>query len=138
MTHPSKRRYIRVISLRLLQYYLPANNTEEEIEWLCECLGLTDERDKLAKEIFKELVKASKEDNGITTYQIKEKVHVTQGAVVYHINTFIRSGMVIKEGRYYYLRAPTLSDTLSEMEQYMLRRMELLRKIARELEDSMQ
>lgn len=136
MSEPKKRRYIRTISIREPIRPKPKEEDQEELlDWLCDCLALGDEHDELAKEIFRELVKASHERSGVSTREIKEKAYVTQGAVVYHMNVFIRSGIVIRQGRRYHLRASTLDDTLSELEQYMLRRMNRLRELAKKLEN---
>jgi len=137
MEHEKKRRYLVQVSLREPIKPRPEENNHEAVmEWLCECLGLSDERDDIAKEIFKELVRASHQRAGVSTRELKDKTHVTQGAVVYHMNVFIRSGIVIRQGRMYYLRAQTLDDTLSELEEYMIRRMNRLRELAKKLEGS--
>jgi len=130
-----RARYLMQVEIREPNRPSPANKNQDEIlEWMCECLGLGDEHDELANEIFKQLVLASRERTGVSTRQIKDKAQVTQGAVTYHMNVFIRSGVVVRQGRMYYLRAPTLDDTLSELEQYMVRRMERLRELARRME----
>jgi len=135
MAENQRRKYVRMIAIREPAKPAPRNDPQQEIEWMCECLGLGDERDQLAKEIFKSLVKAPRE--GVTTREIKDKAHVTQGAVVYHMNIFMRSGLVVKDGRRYYFMRPSLDDTLNEIEQYMIRRMNLLREMARRLEQEM-
>jgi hypothetical protein len=130
-----RARYLMQVEIREPNRPSPADKNQDEIlEWMCECLGLGDEHNELANEIFKQLVLASRERTGVSTRQIKDKAQVTQGAVTYHMNVFIRSGVVVRQGRMYYLRAPTLDDTLSELEQYMVRRMERLRELARRME----
>lgn len=129
-----RRRYIRQIAIREIDTPRDAD-VEEELDWICECLGLGDEKDQLAREIFREVILASREREGVSSREIKEKQHVTQAAVVYHLNIFQSSGLIIKQGRRYYLRAQTLDDTLEEIEQDMLRRMARLRRIAKKVQE---
>ncbi len=129
----TRRRYLRQIAIRELDTP-KETEPEEELDWICECLGLGGERSDLAREIFRDILLASKTRSGVSTREIKEKSNVTQAAVVYHLNIFQGRGLIIKEGRRYYLRAATLDETLEEMEKDMLRRMERLRRIARRLE----
>lgn len=130
----SRRRYLRQIALREVDTPRDAN-VEEELDWICECLGLGEEKDELARDIFRQLTLASRKRNGVSSREIKEREHVSQAAVVYHLNIFQSSGLIIKQGRRYYLRAQTLEETLEEMEHDMLRRMARLRKIAKRIEE---
>ncbi|MBI5051405.1 hypothetical protein HZC08_01470 [Candidatus Micrarchaeota archaeon] len=61
----------------------------------------------------------------------------TQGAVVYHLNIFIGSGIVIKQGRKYFLRSASLDETIEELEQDILRRMKKMRELARDIDEKM-
>lgn len=129
----AKRQYTRQIVIRKVDSP-PETTPESKLEWICECLGI-DPKDELAREIFKELVKASEKGEGVSTREMKEKANVTQGAIVYHMNCFMRSGIIVKQGRRYYLRSNTLSHTIEDIEQDMLRMMSRMRKIAKLLED---
>ncbi|MBI5046297.1 winged helix-turn-helix transcriptional regulator [Candidatus Micrarchaeota archaeon] len=132
----NRKRYIRQISIRELSP--PSEeNPNAGLDWLFQCLGLGDENDELAKEIFKELVKASREKQGVSSRELKEKENVTQAAVIYHLNIFMRSGIVIKEGRTYYLRADDLERTLQEIEEDMQRRFERMKRIAKKIEEAL-
>jgi len=107
-----------------------------EIDWIYRCLGLGDERDEVGKLIFAEIIKANKQGSGVTSRDLMEKCQVTQPAVVYHLNLVMRSGLILKEGRVYYLRGRTLQRTLEEMEYDIVRRFQLLRKIATKIDES--
>ena len=129
----ARRQYSRQILIRKVDTP-PEPSPESKLEWICECLGINPD-DDLAREIFKSLVRASENGKGVSTRELKDRAHVTQGAIVYHMNVFIRSGMIVKQGRMYYLRANSLEDTIEEMENEMLAMMNRMRKIARLLED---
>lgn len=127
------KRYRRQISLIDIQ--LPSDETaESELEWIFQCLGLGGDEDKLAKEIFKQIVKATRDSQGISSRELKDSEKVTQAAIVYHLNVFMRSGLVIKQGRIYMLRAPTLEETLDELENDLVSRLERIKRIAKKLE----
>ncbi|GEM_PF-548795 len=108
---------------------------EATIDWIFRCLGGSEE-DRLAREIFKELVYAGRK--GVRSKDLQKKTRVTQGAIVYHLNTFMRCGLVNKQGRYYYLRRQSLDRTLEELEDEILRRFERMRRLARMIEEEME
>ena len=132
-----KQRYRREIAIREVDR--PAEHTiEKDIEWICECLGLADNENDLAAGIFKELLRATKGREGISSKEITEKKNVTQGAVVYHLNIFMSSGVVIKQGRRYYLRSSSLDETIEGLEEDMLRRMRKMRELAKHIDKELE
>jgi hypothetical protein len=110
---------------------------DETLCFICEFFGIDPEKDKLAYEIFREIVEARKENRGVRTIEVTKKAHVTQAAVVYHMNTFVRNGIVIKQGRQYVLRGENLDRTFEELEFDMLRRMRRMRELAKRLDEEM-
>ncbi|MBS3067160.1 hypothetical protein J4450_00535 [Candidatus Micrarchaeota archaeon] len=137
-----KQRYLREMSIREPVEKPAEHSIDKDIEWVCECLGLSDSENDIAKDIFKELLRATKGREGITTRQIvdseKTNKKVTQGAIVYHINMFMSHGLVIKQGRRYFLRSASLDETIEELEQDMLRRMRKLRELAKHIDEEME
>ena len=133
----TRQRYRREISIREVER--PAeHDIEGDIQWICECLGLADSENDIAVDIFKELLRATKDREGITTREIvdheKTAKKVTQGAVVYHLNIFTIRGIVVKEGRKYFLRSANLDDMMEVLEQDMLRRMKKMRELAKHID----
>ncbi len=112
-------------------------NVEEEIKWLCRCLGLEPEKDKLAFEIFLHLLDANRRGDGVKTIDITIRSNVTQAAAVYHMNMFMRSGLVVKKGAKYFLRGSTLAETFELMEADVIRKMEQLKQIAQRIDEQM-
>ncbi len=130
------RRYVRKIVIFELE--APKKpNVEEEIKWLCRCLGLDPEKDKLAFDIFLHLLAANRSGDGIKTINITRSSKVTQAAAVYHMNVFMRSGLVVKKGSKYFLRGSTLGETFELMESDVMRKMGQLRQIARRIDEQM-
>ncbi|HIH23219.1 TPA: hypothetical protein HA238_05820 [Candidatus Micrarchaeota archaeon] len=108
---------------------------EEALNLICECFGIDPKKDCLAYEIFKEIVEAQKDERGVRTIEITKKAHVTQAAVVYHMNIFMREGLIVKEGREYHLRGRTMDQTFDELEQDLIRRMRRMREFAKRIDE---
>ena len=128
------RRYYRQIVIRYIAIPAQEESVDNEIDYVYQCLGLGDERDDVGRHVFRALVKASTRGEGISSRDLMQLSEVSQAAVIYHLNMFQRSGLVIKDGRNYYLRGHTLEATLEEMENDMHRRFENLKTIARKIE----
>ncbi len=130
----AQRRFHRQIVIRYITIPSHEDDLDEGLDWIYQCLGLGDERDEVGKVVFRALVKASREGGGISSRDIMQLSEVSQAAIIYHLNQFMRSGLVVKEGRNYYLRGHTLEHTLEEMESDMLRRFGRLKKIAKKID----
>ncbi len=126
-----RRRYRQVI---IRYVFFPAEGIDKErfLDVLYICLGFGDERDEVGKKVFRAVVKAG--ERGISSREILEKVDASQAAVIYHLNNLMRSGFIVKEGRYYFLKGRNVEETLHSMEEELISRMEKLRKIAKMLE----
>ena len=134
----TQRKYYRQIVIRYITTvpeHQQINNGDAELNYIYQCLGLGDERDDLGREVFRALVRASRKGTGISSRDIMQLSEVSQAAVIYHLNLFQRSCIVIKDGRNYFLRAPTLEQTLEEIENDMHRRFENLRAVAKKADE---
>ena len=129
----TQRRYYRQIVIRYISLPAAEDNENSEIDYIYQCLGLGDERDNVGLLVFRTLVRASMHGTGISSKDLMQLSEVSQAAVIYHLNLFQRSGLVLKDGRNYYLRAPTLEQTLEEMQNDVSRRFDNLKEIARKI-----
>lgn len=129
-----QRRYYRQIVIRYISVPDEEESSDDDIDYIYQCLGLGDERDDVGRFVFRALVRASHRGTGISSHDIMALSEVSQAAVIYHLNLFQRSGLVIKDGRMYYLRGHTLVQTLEEIEGDMHQRFEHLKGIARKIE----
>jgi hypothetical protein len=100
------------------------------VVWLCRSLGLEPEHDKLAFEVFLHVLDASRKGEGVRTIEITKTAHVTQAAVVYHMNSLMSHGLIEKRGRLYYLRGGCMDSAISAMEEEFMHRMRMLRNAA--------
>ncbi|MEW6722498.1 MAG: hypothetical protein AB1324_04500 [Candidatus Micrarchaeota archaeon] len=130
-----QRRYYRQIVIRYVATVPREESADDDLDYIYQCLGLGDERDTLGRAVFRAIVKASVRGEGISSRDLMQLSEVSQAAVIYHLNLFQRTGLVVKEGRNYYLRAPTLSLTLEEMQNDIERRFGLLKEKARKIEE---
>lgn len=126
-----QRRYYRQIIIRYVAVPAAEESRDAELDYIYQCLGLGDERDEVGHVVFRALVNASMRGEGISSRDLMHLSETSQAAVIYHLNLFQRSGLVLKDGRNYYLRGRTLEDTLSEMENDMHARFEHLKSVAR-------
>ncbi|MFH0737970.1 MAG: hypothetical protein V1827_05110 [Candidatus Micrarchaeota archaeon] len=129
-----QRRYYRQIVIRYVSVPAHEDDIESELNYIYQCLGLGDERDDVGRIVFRALVKASMRGEGISSRDLMQLSETTQAAVIYHLNLFQRSGLVVKDGRNYYLRGRSLEDTLDELENDMHRRFEHLRSVAKKVD----
>lgn len=130
----AQRRHYRQIIIRYISIPTEEDDLDAGLDWIYQCLGLGDDRDQVGKLVFRALVKASRKGTGISSKDIMQLSEVSQAAIIYHLNQFKRTGLVVKEGRNYYLRGHTLEHTLEEMESDMVRRFERMKKVGKKID----
>lgn len=97
-----------------------SNRTPPEfVKWLCEALGLTEgdsESKVIDQKILEKLIIASRLGTSITSSELGKKEGIARSTVIYHLNRLINTGLVVKQGRKYYLRAIDVASTIKEIE----------------------
>ena len=108
----------------------------EELQWFGNTLGLFNlrDKDKSCFRVFIELLKAAKKDNPLSSDELAEKLGLTRGTVVHHINKLMSSGLVIRENRKYMLRVDNLSSLVDELERDVKRTWKNLHEIANNID----
>jgi predicted transcriptional regulator len=112
----------------------------DDIDFLCKSLGYFSQRDKkdTAGKIFRLLVKETcEEDNCLSSDIIAERLKLTRGAIVHHLNNFISAGLVLKENNKYRLRSPSLQKSIEEIRADIDRILEQMIKIAIEIDEKL-
>ncbi len=96
----------------------PIKNPEKIIKWFCIVFGLLEEDtgSNIETQILKKFIMNANENNGITSSSLKFNKPTPKSTVIYHLNRFISSGLIIKKGRKYYLRATDLAKSIEEIE----------------------
>jgi predicted transcriptional regulator len=111
-----------------------------DIDYLCKSFGYFSKRDKqdTAGKIFRLLVKeACEPERCFTSDEIAEKLTLTRGAIVHHLNSFISAGIVIKEHNRYRLRSASLQKSMEEIRSDIDRIMKQMIKIAMEIDEKL-
>lgn len=93
-------------------------NIEEDIDFICKSFGYFTLRDKQdsAGRIFRLLVKeACGDKDGLTSDSIAEYLELSRGAIIHHLNNFIKSGLIIKENNLYRLRSQSVQKCIEEI-----------------------
>jgi len=110
-------------------------NPEREMEWLCQSLGLSPlNKDKATVDIFKEVVRATETGKGISSTTLSEKVNLSRGAVIHHLNNLQLAGLVVKQGRNYFARSRSMVRTIQEVEEDIKRIFDRMEETAREID----
>ncbi len=97
------------------------NDPDALLEWFCEVFNLSNKGDAMEPALLKEIMGSSVNGEGVTSKGLNERLDVPRSTVIYHLNQFISTGLVIRRGRRYYLRSDDLASTLEEMQADMER-----------------
>jgi predicted transcriptional regulator len=117
----------------------PTADFDGDVEWMCRCFGFLESRDKekTAAKIFKALLGAMKEGKGLSSDELAEKIGLTRGTMVHHLNKLIQSGLAIhREGRYE-LRGASLRRTVQEIKRDISRIFENVEHVAQSIDENL-
>ena len=113
---------------------------DDDINYLCRSLGYFSQRDRqeTAGKIFRVLVReACEPDDCLSSDEIAEKLNLSRGTIVHHLNSFISSGIVIKEHNRYRLRSASLQKSIEEIRYDIDRIMQQMIKIAMQIDEKL-
>lgn len=115
------------------------DSVEDTINLLCESLGVIGPRDvdNTSIKIFKELLKALQEEKVMTSDELAEKVGLTRGAIVHHLNRMVKTGVVIRSSRGYEIRSFDLESLIDEVRTDVNRFLEDIKNVAKELDKAL-
>ncbi len=127
------------IILKKLDLPVPGD-LNDDIDFICKSFGYFTPRDKqdTAGKIFRLLVKeVSEESEDLSSDEIADKLHLTRGTIVYHLNRFISSGLVIRENNAYRLRSQSLQKCIDEIQEDIYRMLSQMREIAKDIDHNL-
>lgn len=115
-------------------------NLNDELQWFFQSLGLFGNRDK-NKSCFRMtivLLKSLRDNDGLTSDEISERVNLSRGTVVHHLHNLMGSGLVIKNRNRYMLKVDNLSELVDEIEQDLYKTMSNLKEVAQQIDDRLE
>jgi predicted transcriptional regulator len=127
----------RIQRITIIRTKMPVlTSVNDELQWLGGSLGLFNLRDKDRScfKIFIELVKASQQQDLISSDDLAARLSLTRGTVVHHLNKLLEAGIIINNRNRYELRVNSLRALIKELENDMKRMYGDLYKIAEELD----
>lgn len=111
-------------------------NINDELQWIGSSLGLFNlrDRDKSCFRLFIELLKCAKMKTPITSDELADRLGLSRGTVIHHMNKLMDSGLVVHENNRYILRVNNLRELIDEVEMDIDRACRDLRDIAKEID----
>jgi len=108
----------------------------QDINWICKSLGLVSSRDsdETASKIFNVIINAMAENEELSSEQIARQIDVTRGTVIYHLKSFTNAGLISQNKTRYLLRTRSMERTVEEVEMDILRVLNDIKKMAREVD----
>lgn len=108
------------------------NDLEAEFDWICKSLGFFEniDRDKSASLVFKELVSATELGESLSSTDVAERLDLSRGAAINHLNNLMRSGLIEKHGTRYFARSKSVLRTIEELEEDIERIFNTMKKTA--------
>jgi len=129
----------RVVLVKKMRSPAPGD-INQDIDFICKSLGYFTQRDKQdsAGRIFRLLVKEACGDaEGLSSEDISKELVLSRGAIVHHLNSFISSGLIVKERNIYRLRSGSLQKSIEEIKFDIDRIFLQMLKIASEIDDKL-
>ena len=113
-----------------------SGNVNQELQWIGNSLGLFNLRDKDSScfRVFITLVKRAKQNTPISSDDVAERLRLSRGTVVHHLNKLIESGIVVKERNGYLLRESNLQDMINDLQRDIEGVFSQLKNVAKEID----
>ncbi|MBN1544635.1 winged helix-turn-helix transcriptional regulator [Candidatus Woesearchaeota archaeon] len=114
-------------------------NVNDELQFLGNSLGLFNlrDKDKSCFRVFIELLKAAKRKQPISSDELAFRLGLTRGTVVHHVNRLMEAGIVVHEGKSYFLRVDRLEALIQELRKDLMRTCDDLQDIAKEIDNEL-
>ena len=118
----------------------PPGSLDEDIDFICRSFGFFSLRDRQesAGRIFRLLVKeCCGDEKGLSSDDIANKLNLSRGAIVHHLNHFMSTGLVSKEQNRYRIRSASLQKCMDEIKEDIDRIFKQMFKIASEIDEKL-
>lgn len=117
----------------------PDPNINRELQWIGNSLGLFNLRDKDSScfRIFITLIKSAKQNNSLSSDAIAQRLTLSRGTVVHHLNKLMDSGLVLREREGYILRESNLGQLIADMQSDANAMFDELSKVALDIDEKL-
>mgnify|MGYP001572605689 FL=1 len=118
---------------------IPETNTNEQLHWISQALGLFNERDKekSCHRIFVELIKAKKSNDSLSSQDLADKAHLSRATVLHHLDKLIESNIVAEKNHEFELVDSDISSIILRLKKEMNDFMEEMEKISKKLDEEL-
>ena len=100
---------------------IPESNTNEQLHWISQALGLFNERDKekSCHRIFVELIKAKKDNKQVNSQDLADRSHLSRATVLHHLDKLIESNIVMEKDHEFELIDSNLNAIILRLKKEM-------------------
>jgi len=114
---PNRRTTFRIVIRRIEPPF--SSTVSDDMDWICQSLGFFEEidKDKTAAAIFRAIMLATESGEGLSSTAIADRVNMSRGAVINHLNNLLRAGLIEKQGRFYVTRSKSMYRVIEELEE---------------------
>ena len=132
---PEERRHSFKIVVRKVEQPF-SSNLDRELDWICSSLGFFEpiDREKTAASVFKVIVRAAEHNKPVTSTALAKRVDMSRGSVNNQLNRLQRSGLIVRQGRFYLPRSRSVFRTIEEIEEDIERIFQRMKKAAVEID----
>ena len=132
---PVRRESFKIVVRRVEKPF--SNDLEKELDWICRSFGFFEpiDRGKTASNVFREIVFAAEHKKPVSSTQLAERVKMSRGSVINHLNNLMRSGLIVKHGRTYEPRSRSMFRTIQEIEEDIDRIFAKMKRAAKEIDE---
>ena len=108
------------------------DDPQKMIKWFLHVFGFDEEG--IEEQMLMLFTEAAYRNKGISSSELKLDTPVARSTVIYHLNRFIDSGLIVKRGRKYYFRASEMTKAIEEIEYDINREFQRMMDAAKEFD----
>ncbi len=111
------------------------DNPQAITNWFFESFNLSGKDDTPERKMFAIIVNNSLQGVGTTSKGLSAELKQPLSTVIYNLNKFIDSGLVVRKGREYFLRGSDFQSTIQEIQAEMVAEFNRMMQFASKLDE---
>ena len=125
------------ITILRIRKAAPEPDVNRELQWVGTSLGFFNLRDKDSScfRIFITIIQKAHRHEPISSDEIAEKLNLTRGTVVHHLDKLMDAGIVLREKEGYILREANLSKVIKDIQRDVQDIFIEVERVAREIDE---